>query len=56
MTFTWAAPSTDGGSAVLDYKVLWDQGTGNFQELSGATALTSTTHTQVTGITTGTTY
>lgn len=29
VTFTWATPASNGGSAVIDYKVFWDQGTSN---------------------------
>ncbi|MCS5585436.1 MAG: fibronectin type III domain-containing protein [Pseudomonadales bacterium] len=55
VTFTWAAPASNGVSAVLDYKVFWDQGTNNFVELEGATALTTKNYTK-TGVTEGTTY
>jgi hypothetical protein len=28
--FTWTAPVSNGGSAVIDYTILWDQGTGTY--------------------------
>ena len=49
----WAAPSNDGGSAAIDYKVFWDQGTNNFTEL--ALGVTATSFTK-TGVSTETIY
>ena len=50
---TWTAPSTTGGSDVLDYTVYWDQGTGSFVELESGVAATSYTKA---GLAPGTTY
>lgn len=55
VTFSWSAPSDDGGSAVTDYTVRWDQGSqAFFVELAGSTS-GATTYT-ATGLSPGTTY
>ena len=53
VTFTWSAPAFTGGSAVLDYKVKWDQGKNTFADLK--TGITETNFTK-TGLKAGTTY
>ncbi len=30
IALTWVAPTIDGGSAIIDYRVSWDQGTSNY--------------------------
>lgn len=55
VSLTWVAPIDDGGTAIIDYKVFWDQGSNNFEELTGATALTDTRYTK-SGLIMGTTY
>jgi titin len=30
VSFTWSAPSSNGGSPVIDYTIYWDQGSGVF--------------------------
>jgi hypothetical protein len=30
VAFTWTAPTSTGGSAVIDYTIMWDQGTGTY--------------------------
>ena len=30
VAFTWSAPASNGGSAVIDYTIMWDQGTGTY--------------------------
>jgi len=32
--FTWTDGASDGGTPVIDYVVIYDQGTGNFVQLS----------------------
>ena len=32
--FTWTDGASDGGTPVIDYAVSYDQGTGNFVQLS----------------------
>jgi hypothetical protein len=51
--FTWTVPASNGGSAVIDYIIMWDQGTGTF--VQAATGITTTSYTK-TGLTSGTTY
>jgi titin len=49
----WTAPSEDGGSVVIDYKVLYGEQTGSYNnEIAGIT----TTSFTVIGLTTGTVY
>ena len=44
INFSWTGGLFNGGSAVLDYRVNWDQGTGNYVVLeSGVTGLSYTT-------------
>lgn len=51
---TWEAPTFDGGSPVIDYKVWYDNGSGStFEEL--AVNIAELTYT-ATGLTQGVTY
>ena len=34
IALTWVAPSDNGGSAIIDYNVFWDQGTGTYVSLA----------------------
>ena len=36
LVFQWTAPS-NGGSTIIDYYVLWDQGTGVYVQLASTT-------------------
>jgi hypothetical protein len=47
ISLTWVAPTIDGGSAIIDYRVSWDQGTLNYVILAQGvtTAYYSTTAT-----------
>ncbi len=51
--FTWTTPISNGGSAIIDYTIMWDQGTGTFVQAAAGITLTSYTKT---GLTAGTTY
>ena len=53
VAFTWTAPTSTGGSAVIDYTIMWDQGTGTYIQV--AAGVTTTSYTK-TGLTAGTTY
>lgn len=50
---TWSAPASNGGSAVLDYQIDWDNGSGTWT--TAVTGITGLTYTK-TGVTAGTTY
>ena len=53
VAFTWLAPADNGGIAIIDYSILWDQGTSTYVSLAtGVTALTYTKN----GLAAGTTY
>jgi hypothetical protein len=49
----WTAPSENGGSAVIDYNVLYGEQTGTYNNEIGG--ITTTTYTVI-GLTTGTLY
>ena len=54
---SWEAPSTDGGSAITEYRVQWKETAGNWDtpaDVSEETA-TGTTHT-ITGLSDGVEY
>ena len=53
VAFTWTSPASSGGSAVIDYTIMWDQGTGTY--VQAASGITTTSYTK-TGLTSGTTY
>jgi hypothetical protein len=53
VAFTWSAPSSNGGSAVIDYSVYWDSGSNSWSLL--ASGVTSLSYTK-TGVTAGQTY
>ena len=53
VAFTWSAPASNGGSAVIDYIIIWDQGTGTY--IQAAAGITTTSFTK-TGLSAGTTY
>ena len=53
VAFTWSAPTDNGGVAVIDYSISWDQGTSTYVSL--ATGVTLSTYLK-TGLTAGTTY
>ena len=53
VAFTWLAPADNGGIAIIDYSILWDQGTSTYVSL--ATGVTALTYTK-TGLAAGTTY
>ena len=53
VAFTWSAPASNGGSTVIDYTIMWDQGTGTY--VQAASGITTTSYTK-TGLTSGTTY
>ena len=53
VAFTWTSPVSTGGSSVIDYTIMWDQGTGTY--IQAAVGVTTTSYTK-TGLTAGTTY
>ena len=53
VAFTWTSPASSGGSAVIDYTIMWDQGTGTY--IQAAAGVTTTSYTKK-GLTPGTTY
>jgi titin len=53
VAFTWTAPASNGGSAVIDYTIELDQGTGTY--VLTATGVTATSYTK-TGLSSGTSY
>ena len=53
VAFTWSAPTDNGGVAVIDYSISWDQGTSTYVSL--ATGVTLSTYLK-TGLLAGTTY
>jgi hypothetical protein len=57
VTFTWSAPSDNGGAAVADYRVYWDAGAanGSFSMLASGVSASALTYTK-TGVTQGYTY
>ena len=52
--FTWSAGASDGGNAVIDYAVYYDQGTDSFVLLDGA--VTDQFYLTTVTLTAGTTY
>lgn len=48
ITFSWTEGPSNGGSAVLDYRITYDQSTGSFIELDNAVLSTSFTATSLT--------
>jgi len=51
---TWTAPSVVGGSAVIDYRVSWDQGGSSYVVL--ATGITTTSYSTTATLTANTIY
>ena len=41
---TWTAPASNGGAPILDYTILWDQGTGVY--VTAASGVTNTAYTK----------
>jgi hypothetical protein len=54
VNIVWTGPSNDGGSAVINYEIQWDQGTGSWTSLNTVTS--ATTNELVLTLTTGGTY
>jgi hypothetical protein len=50
----WYSPANNGGSPVIDYRVSWDQGTGNYVVL--ATGITTTYYTTTATLSANTYY
>ena len=55
IALTWSISPTNGGTQVIDYKVVYDAGTGNSQYTTLATGVTSVSYI-ATGLTPGKTY
>lgn len=53
ITITWSYGSANGGSSIIDFRVMFDQANGTFVTL--ATGITTTTYT-ATGLTAGSNY
>jgi len=51
---TWSAPSVVGGSAIIDYRVSWDQGGSTYSVL--ATGITTTSYATTTTLTANNVY
>jgi len=51
---TWTAPTVVGGSAVIDYRISWDQGGSTFAVL--ATGITTTSYSTTATLTPNTVY
>jgi len=51
---TWTAPTVNGGSAIIDYRISWDQGGSTFAVL--ASGVTSTSYSTTATLTANTVY
>lgn len=54
IAMTWTAPSVVGGSAVIDYRISWDQGTSTYTVL--VSGITTTSYSTTTLLTANTVY
>ena len=52
----WTAPTNNGGSPVIDYRISWDQGTGTGTYVSLALGITTVSYTTTATLTANTFY
>jgi len=52
----WSAPTNNGGSPVIDYRISWDQGTGTGTYVSLAAGITTVSYTTTVTLTANTFY